>query len=259
MISNHFMGVSILLLFFPESTRTRITKQLELAKAGKKSSLEFPVLDTTGANLWFDTTFVPALDDNGQTEYIIATSIDITERKQLEALKFGHQHILELISRGNTSLNGIFEAIIKFTEDLFSDVRVSILYVVDNKLQVGATLSMPTAYSERIDGTEIGPNVRSCGTAAYRKERVIVSDVASDPLWADYTQLAAEFGFRACFSEPIFDTRNKVIATIALYREISGVPTSNEIQLIETMANLVSIAIERKRAEEALYIANKEC
>jgi len=94
--------------------------------------------------------------------------------------------------------------------------------------------------------------VGSCGTAAYCKQRVIVTDVARDPLWADYKQLGLKYDFSACWSEPIFDINGEVVATFALYSHNSEVPAKNEIQLIEAISNLISIAIERKRADEKL-------
>ena len=175
---------------------------------------------------------------------------DITDRKRIEAVRVGQQHILELISYGNTSLPDIFEAIIRFTEEQCDGVRATILYLNGNVLQHGAAPSMPPEYIELIDGIEIGPRCGSCGTAAYRKERVIVADVATDSLWEDYRHLGREFGFSACWSEPIFDTSGQVLGTFALYRQKPGGPTDTEIELIETMASVASIAIERKRMEE---------
>jgi len=115
---------------------------------------------------------------------------------------------------------------------------------------------MPARYIEQIDGMEIGPGTGSCGTAAYCVKRVIVADVETDPLWDDFRELAREFGFRACWSEPILDSVGNVLGTFALYRGEPGHPGKAEIELIEMMVSLASIAFERKQAEERLHEIN---
>src|SRR6266849_2920731 len=88
-----------------------------------------------------------------------------------------------------------------------------------------------------------------CGTAAHRRERVIVEDIQRDPLWRAFRDLAGRHGLRACWSEPIFSARGQVLGTFAsYYREARG-PSDDEIALIEAAAQLGGIAIERKRAE----------
>ena len=70
--------------FCPESMRAPLVKNLNLAKAGKTVAVEAPLHDTEGNEVWFHTTFVPALDDDGEVKYVIASSVEITERKEVE-------------------------------------------------------------------------------------------------------------------------------------------------------------------------------
>src|SRR5256712_314404 len=112
--------------------------------------------------------------------------------------------------------------------------------------------SLPKSYTEAIDGALIGPRAGSCGTAAFRRERIIVSDIATDPLWDQYCHPAIDHGLRACWSTPIFSTTRDVMGTFALYSREPGSPSSEQLNLIEQMTHLAAVAIERKRAEEAL-------
>src|ERR1017187_5024482 len=112
--------------------------------------------------------------------------------------------------------------------------------------------SLPQSYTEAIDGAPVGPRAGSCGTAAYRREPVIVSDIATDPLWDPYRHLAMEHGLRACWSTPIFSTAREVMGTFALYCREPRNPTPQQQNVIEQMTHLAAVAIERKRAEEAL-------
>ncbi len=211
---------------------------------------EFRLRTKSGEYRWFQSRGEASRDESGRAYRFAGSIRDITERKQSDAIRVGQRRILEQIAKSNTSLIEVLETIIHVTENLFTNIRATILLAKGNKLFSGSAPSMPTAYNDAINGMEIGPNAGSCGTAASRGERVIVSDVSSDPLWADFCHLGLEYGFRACWSEPVFDANKRVVATFALYRDKCGFPTASEIQLIEGMANLVSIALERQQTSE---------
>src|SRR5439155_6187900 len=120
------------------------------------------------------------------------------------------------------------------------------------QLRHGGAPNLPKAYTEAIDGAFIGPSVGSCGTAAYRGEQVIVSDIATDPLWADFRELALAHSLRACWSTPIFSYEAKVIGTFAMYYREPRSPSPLEQDTIKHITYLAGIAIQRKLGEEAL-------
>jgi len=109
-------------------------------------------------------------------------------------------------------------------------------------------------WSERraIDGEPIGPRAGSCGTAAFCREPVIVEDIGTDPLWADYRSLALEHGLRACWSIPVFDSQGGVLATFALYFRTPGRPSEHHRSIIELFIHSAAIAIVKHREAEAL-------
>jgi PAS domain S-box-containing protein len=119
-------------------------------------------------------------------------------------------------------------------------------------LSNGIAPSLPESYLQAISGLRIGPRAGSCGTAAYLGKPVIVTDIASDPLWDDYRHLALPLGLRACWSTPIFAGDGKVLGTFALYyREPRG-PTERERQIVDWAVPQAAIVIEDKRISEAL-------
>jgi signal transduction histidine kinase len=126
------------------------------------------------------------------------------------------------------------------------------LLLEGDHLRHGGAPSLPKSYNGAIDGLVIGPSEGSCGTAAYRGKSVIVSDIATDPLWAKYRDLALSHSLRACWSTPIISSTNKVLGTFAMYYREPRSPTSEDFGLIELATHLVRIAVERERAEEAL-------
>jgi len=192
-------------------------------------------------------------DERQRPVAILETNNDITERKRAQALLIGEKRILEMVAKGD-SLELILEALCLFVEDQSSGVLSSILLLDPNGscLRHGAAPSLPKSYTEAIDGAAIGPCVGSCGTAAYLAEQVVVTDIASDPLWTDYKDLALAHGLRACWSTPIISSEGKVLGTFAMYRREPGSPSPQEHDLIEQITHLAGVALDRKKTEEAL-------
>jgi PAS domain S-box-containing protein len=119
-------------------------------------------------------------------------------------------------------------------------------------LRPAAAPSLPAAYCEAIDGVEIGPSAGSCGTAAFVKHPVIVTDIATDPLWERPRDFTLSFGLRACWSMPIMNDDENVLGTIALYYAEPRAPTDRDWGLLEPAAKLVRLALAQNRREEEL-------
>ncbi|MFZ3374184.1 MAG: PAS domain S-box protein [Chthoniobacterales bacterium] len=178
---------------------------------------------------------------------------DISHRKRREALLAGENRLLEMVAKGD-SLADILDSLCLLVEKQSSGVLASILLMEPNgkRLRHGAASSLPKAYTDAIDGLVIGPSVGSCGTAAYRAEQVIVSDIAADPLWADFRDLALAHSLRACWSTPIFSAEGKVIGTFAMYYREPRSPSPREQETIKHITHLAGVAIQRRLAEAAL-------
>jgi CheY-like chemotaxis protein len=126
------------------------------------------------------------------------------EGKRAEALLAGEKRLLEMIAKGD-SLSTILDALCRLVEELSTGSLSSILLLdsESGRLWRAAAPSLPKNYTDAIDGSIVGPAAGSSGSAAYRKEKVVVSDIANDLLWANYRDLALPHGLRACWSTPI--------------------------------------------------------
>ncbi len=184
--------------------------------------------------------------------YYQAIIRDISQRKRREALLAGENRLLEMVARGD-SLAAVLDSLCLLVEEQSSDVVASILLMDPNgkQLRHGGAPNLPKAYTEAIDGAFIGPSVGSCGTAAYRAEQVIVSDIATDSLWVDFRDLALAHSLRACWSTPIFSSEGKVIGTFAMYYHEPRSPSPREQETIKHITHLAGVAIQRKLAEAA--------
>lgn len=133
-------------------------------------------------------------------------------------------------------------------------MRCSVLLADEKgqRLLHGAAPSLPEAYNAAVHGLVIGPSAGSCGTAAFERKPVFVTDIADDPRWADFKDLAAAHGLGACHSTPILSSQDRLLGTIAMYYRRPHNPGAYDRQLIEQASQLAGIVIERRQAEEAL-------
>lgn len=165
-----------------------------------------------------------------------------------------HQDILQDIAVHHGDLKRVLVSVVGRVESLYPDMMASILLLDDagKHLVEGAAPSLPEAWNKAVDGIAIGEGVGSCGTAAFRKERVVVSDIENDPLWSNYRDAAMGLGLRACWSQPIIGVKGSVLGTFALYYSQPRHPLDEELDWIEYMSHLIAIAIENAKQHTAL-------
>jgi len=122
-------------------------------------------------------------------------------------------------------------------------------------LRTAAAPSLPCAYSRAVDGLKSGDCAGSCGTAIFRRMPIVVSDIASDPLWLSFRHLALPHGLRACWSTPITSRDGTIHGTFAVYYRKPRDPDPQHIQLVAHATRLAAIAIERNRDKTELRAA----
>lgn len=173
------------------------------------------------------------------------------ERDRLATLLSGQTQVLEMIAVGKP-LPEILTALSTLIESQAPGLLCSVLLLEGDCLRHGAAPSLPTDYCDAINGVTIGPSVGSCGTAAHTRRPVVVSDIASDPLWADYRALALAHDLRACWSFPILATNGRCLGTFAMYYREARTPAPRDWHLIETATHVAGVAIERHRTATEL-------
>ncbi len=178
---------------------------------------------------------------------------ELTRRNQADALTQGQAQVLELIAAG-APLSEVLAALMRVIEAQSPNMLCSVLLLDPDgvHLRHGAAPNLPEEYTRAVDGVAIGANVGSCGTAAFRREAVFTEDVTTDPLWADFRDLALRHGLRACWSSPIFDNHRRVLGTFAMYYRQPCRPTAQHLWLIDIATQTAAIAINHQRAEVAL-------
>jgi len=207
--------------------------------------------DAHGEYRWLLVRAVPLRGETGSILKWYGVLIDIEDRKQAEALIAGEKRVLELVAKGDP-LPEVLDTLCGLVEEQAKGALASILLVEGNKLKHGSAPNLPKAYTDVIDGGLVGPFAGSCGTAACRGEQVVVEDIATDPLWANYRDAALTHSLQACWSTPVFSSQGNVIATFAMYYREPRRPTRREQEVIEQITHLAGVAIERKLTYDQL-------
>lgn len=190
----------------------------------------------------------------GQPALVVSLH-DITERQRLQLLKNQRVNLLERMAQG-ASLAQVLRAVVDLVEGQFplSICSVMLLDADGLRLRHGASTRLPPALIEAYEGAQIGPRCGSCGTAAFDARSVIVTDIATDPLWDDWREVALSNGLHACWSVPIFSSEHRVVGTFATYHRAPHTPVAAEIELTEACVHITGIAIERHRADTQLRL-----
>ena len=163
---------------------------------------------------------------------------------------------LKMILLG-ASLNEVLRSLTRLIESHSKGMLCSIFLLDEDGLHLryGVAANLPEAYRAATDGVCIGPNVGSCGAAAYLRQPVFVSDIVSHPNWANFRAVVLQSGLRAAWSTPIMSHDGKVLGTFCMYYREVRHPSPGEIQLIDYASRIAGIAVERDRSQSALTLA----
>ena len=203
--------------------------------------------------LWTRINGRPLRDSNGELLGGVIVCRDITRFKEEEFFRAGESKVLEMIA-SDAPLADVLTSLVLLMESQAEGLRCSILLLNRDGKHVhhGAAPSLPEAYVKAVDGAAIGPRNGSCGTAMYTRRPVVVTDVMTDPLWADYRELAQICELRACWSTPILSPQGEVLGSFAMYRQEPRGPRPEETRLAEIATHIAGIAIDRQRQQEIL-------
>lgn len=191
------------------------------------------------------------LDPQGRPIKMIGACLDITTRKLEEKLEHARSLILELVAH-NQPMPVILSHIVGMIEAQIPGARGSIVLLQEGRLRSGSAPHLPKAYLESLDGLVIGPATGSCGTACYTGETVITEDIATDPRWDDYRQMALPHGLRACWSMPISSNDAGMLGAFAIYHDHSCRPSPRDLEFMGTTSRLAAVAIEHRLLTQQL-------
>jgi signal transduction histidine kinase len=244
-------------LYLPDKVRLCPPEEFPLARSIRGEQIDdiemFVRNATTPNGMWIRISGRPLRDAKGEISGGVIVCRDITKRKKEEAFAAGQGGVLEMIA-ASAPLVDVLTRLVLLMEAQADEMLCSILVLSADGVHVkhGAAPSLPEAYVKAVNGAPIGPRNGSCGTAMYLKRPVVVTDVMTDPLWANYRHLAEICGLRACWSTPILSSRGDVLGSFAMYRQETRGPQPDEMRLTAIATHIAGIAIDRQRQQEIL-------
>ena len=195
---------------------------------------------------------------NNKALRMIGTMHDNSEQRYQQDLLALELKIFETSSTHGIPFSEVVNSLLEGIEAMHPGMYTSVLELLpDNTIQHLAAPTLSQDYLQSVDGLSIGPQAGSCGTAMYRKEPVIVSDISHDHLWEPYREVASRFGLKACWSVPIIDRNGKVMGSFAIYYKEEKLPAENEWDTIIRIRNVLRILMENHHSIEQMRISNE--
>ena len=220
----------------------RLQRRIVAENGGEEEILAY---DRNGDEMWLSAHAKAFRNARGRIKYMVAFLTDIGESRQLRSL----QRLIMTALADEIPITGIADQLCRRVEEIAPDVVSSLLHIDAGGLvhPLGGP-SLPEDYSRALDGIAIGPDVGSCGSAAFYGEAVLAVDIDTDPRWQPYKKRPLEVGLRACWSSPIKAKDGRVIGTFAFYFRECRAPSRWHQRIVDACLHLGALAIERKEA-----------
>ncbi len=181
----------------------------------------------------------------GSADFYLLTIRDVSDCRRAELFARDRLEVIELIAR-NRPLETVFTSLGQMLEHQVPGSMCFVMLRRGDQLYSAAAPSLPEPYVRAVNGMPIGPSVASCGTAAFEGKVVPVSDIAADPLWDDYRDLALRHDLRSSWSIPVYSSDGLIVGTIALYFREPRQPDSSQLELLQMASRLAAVAIEQR-------------
>ncbi|MBO9618061.1 MAG: PAS domain-containing protein [Niabella sp.] len=224
---------------------------------GKDFCETCPIVTLKGNKKWLLITGSKAEVNEDAMACIYGIMQDVTESRSLAEMDKLENRILELYEKQELSVNEILSEYLKGMEFLYPEIYGSIHYIQDGCLLRCAAPSLPDSYLDVINKHPIGENIGSCGTAAYLKKPVFVNDIARAREWEGYAHLPLAAGYKACWSYPVIDSDNNVIAVLGMYYKEVQQPGNKKLVIIERAVKLLQLILESALKKDQLQNANE--
>ena len=220
----------------------KLRRRMGEANGGEEEILTY---DKNGEEVWVAANVKAFRNRRGQIKYMFALLTDITEAKQLRSL----QQLIMGALADEIPITDIADRLCRRVEEIAPDVVSSLLHIDAGGLihPLGGP-SLPDDYSRALDGVAIGPDIGSCGSAAFYGTPVLAMDIDTDPRWQPFKTRPLEVGLHACWSSPIMAKDGRVIGTFAFYFRECRPPSRWHERIVNACVRLGALAIERKEA-----------
>ncbi|WP_025763894.1 PAS domain-containing protein [Dyadobacter tibetensis] len=236
---------------YPADRPLVVDTVIKALEGDQNFSINYRIRAADGRLVWIRDV-VTVIRKPGMPSRIQGVMIDISSSKRLEELNRLERKILGVNSKGGDQIWELINNYMLGVEHIYANMHCSLHYVTDNRLSNGSAPSLSKEYMHAINGLTTGPLMGSCGTAVYEKRRIIVKDIASDPRWEQFKDLALKYNLRACWSNPVLNNQGDVIAVFGIYYKEVKLPSEEELMVIDRCTELFRIILENQNKTKLL-------
>ncbi|MBO0592616.1 PAS domain S-box protein [Cellulophaga sp. E16_2] len=254
-----FMGQNCRFLQGDDTDQIEIKKMSAAIKKGEDCRVVLRNYRKDGSLFWNEISITSIYNTKKILTHYVGVQNDVTAHKIQEFFKIGQSHVMDMIIQ-HKPLKTIAYKIIETIETAIPNCQGSILLLdqKSDKLKKLAAPNLSERYTKAIEKMFLSPENGSCGTAAYLKKEVIVSDTLNDPLWEAFRELAIKDNIKACWSFPIFSSNKELLGTFAIYLPVSRKPLDTEKEIINIITQAISVAIDQHNEGVALKDSRQE-
>jgi len=243
----------------PDDYEQTVENYKQCLKTGETTQVEYRRQTANGSWVWMHAVGeVVEWDRKQQPKKIVGVYNNITRKKQVVGRDKLRSLVLEQLVAGK-QLTTILTTIVTHIEELspFSLCSILLMDREGKHLLTAAAPSLPDFYNDAVNGFAIGPEAGSCGSSAYNKSRSIAEDIQTHPHWRPFAQLAEQANLRACWSDAILGSNDKVLGTFAIYHAKPCLPSDDDLELISAASKLAAIVIERTKFNEQIQLLSR--
>ncbi len=195
-----------------------------------------------------------------QSELTLVQCLDSTNAvKREQHLRAGERilklerRVLELIATGD-SLDTILDELCTTVEQLIPSASTAIMLLDEsgNQLRIKSAPGLPSTFARREDSLKLGSAITTCTRAVQLRTLAVTPDIQQDESWRPWVESAERLQIAACWAQPIVATYDEVVGVFACYPQTTGSPSESDRQLLQRMAHLAAIALERHRRMERI-------
>ena len=180
---------------------------------------------------------------------------EIQRRQRLEMVQGSQQCILRLMATGRP-LAQVLSALVDALELLFPPHHCAMLVYEerDDCLKIGAAPSIDQEVLLLLDETPLAPDLNFFSAAAFYRDTVIVTDIATDETCGASREAALRAGYRSCWAHPALSPDGRLLGVLGMYHQQARAPSEEEKGVIADLSDLAGIAIGHEHAEQRMRL-----
>ena len=224
---------------------------IDQALNGEHPIFEWVHKDFNGTEFPCEVRFSRLPSEDRQLVRVSITNI--SERKRNDEFTYAQNKILEMVA-ANRPYEKTLRSICRCVEKISKGMHAAImrLDIRSQTLSLEQAPSLPEQFKVTLDFLKVDQDGVTCGAAVFANQPRFTESIADDAAWTGARRLANKHGIEAAWSFPLHGTGNVIIGTLDVYLRTPRQPNTDELDKLNRMVRLASLAIKKQIDEEKL-------